>query len=566
MKPDETGPEEIEETNVSEVSGEESPTDNGQVEENSASTELNETTPQQEEPVASVADESSEVVTDDEAEQPQSEDVAEPEAESEEEEAPVEEDPNAIKRGDLIQGTIVETSPLEIKVDLGDDHIGVITSRELDRMGRKILEELQVGKELLVYVVNPNDHEGRTILSVNRAIEEQDWLKAKEYHSNAEVYEGNVAGYNKGGLIVRFGRLRGFVPQSQITDERQRKAKGDSPETRYGPMVNDTIHVKVMEVDRSRNRLILSERVAMREQREARKEELIAQLKVGDVREGTVVSLEDFGAFVDIGGAEGLVHLTEISWQHVTHPRDVLEIGEEVKVEVISVDPKRKRIGLSIKRQLADPWDEVATAYQVGDLVQATVTKLAKFGAFARLLDTDDIEGLVHISELSENRVGHPREVVQEDEKLTLRVVKIDVKNRRLGLSLRRVNSAEYLDRDLKTFAVDAENVVIAPPKEQTEGEADAEDVTEETEAVAAEVAAPQAESPEDVAPVEEAASEEATPDEPVAEEPAPEEAEDASDAEAEAPADETDKADIDEEPGEEPSEEPEEASEEEDE
>jgi small subunit ribosomal protein S1 len=156
---------------------------------------------------------------------------------------------------------------------------------------------------------------------------------------------------------------------------------------------------------------------------------------------------------VDVGGAEGLVHLTEISWSHVTHPRDILQIGQKVRVEVISVDRDRNRIGLSIKRQEADPWDEVATTYQVGDLVQGTVTKLTKFGAFARLVDAEEIEGLIHISELSEERVNHPRDVVNEGEKLTLRVVKIDVKNRRLGLSVKRVNSAEYLDHDLNAFS-----------------------------------------------------------------------------------------------------------------
>ena len=316
------------------------------------------------------------------------------------------------------------------------------------------------GEAITVYVVNPHDHKGDVVLSVNRAIEELDWKRAEEYRVSQNVYEGNVAGYNKGGLIVRFNRLRGFVPQSQISEDRRLKMDGETPEERYSVMVNDAIVVKVMEVDRGRNRLILSERAASRERREKRKEALISELSVGQVCEGRVVSLEDFGAFVDVGGAEGLVHLTEIAWKHVTHPRDVLKIGQKVRVEVISVDRDRKRIGLSIKRQEADPWDEVATTYQVGDLVQATVTKLTKFGAFARLVDAEDIEGLIHISELSEQRVNHPREVVNEDEKLTLRVVKIDVKNRRLGLSLKRVNSAEYLDRDLSTFVSGSDDAV----------------------------------------------------------------------------------------------------------
>jgi small subunit ribosomal protein S1 len=396
-----------------------------------------------------------------EPEQPEQAAAEETPAEPEQpEEAAAEETPqddSGIQRGQLIEGTVTETSPMSITVDLGEGLSGIIPGRELERMARQEIDDVKEGQQIMVYVVNPRDHQGATILSVNRAQEEQDWQRALEYSESGDVYEGNIAGYNKGGLIVRFGRLRGFVPQSQISDSRRSRFDGETPHDRYSDMVNDKIFVKVMEVDRSRNRLILSERAAAREVREQRKAELIEELEVGQVIEGHVVSLEDFGAFVDVGGAEGLVHLTEISWRHVTHPRDVLEVGQTVTVEVISVDQKRKRIGLSIKRQEADPWDEVATTYQVGDLVQATITKITKFGAFAQLVDAEEIEGLVHISELAEERVANPRQVVNEGEKLTLRVVKIDVKNRRLGLSLKAVNSAEYLDRDMQIFASDSD-------------------------------------------------------------------------------------------------------------
>jgi small subunit ribosomal protein S1 len=315
-------------------------------------------------------------------------------------------------------------------------------------MNRETLEMLKPGVVVPVYVVNPHDHQGNVVLSVNRALEERDWQMAEEYRASQQVYESRVAGYNKGGLIVRFGRVRGFVPQSQISAERRVLLEGGTPEERWSEMVNETIAVKVMEVDRSRNRLILSERAAAREVRESRKENLIQDLQVGEVRTGRVVSLVDFGVFVDIGGAEGLVHLTELSWQHLTHPREVLKVGEEVRVEIISVDPERKRIGLSMKSQAADPWDTVAIEYNVGQLVQGTITKLTKFGAFAQLVNAPEIEGLVHISELSDQRVNHPREVVKEGDTLTLRVVKMDIENRRLGLSLKRVNSPEYLDQD----------------------------------------------------------------------------------------------------------------------
>jgi len=358
-----------------------------------------------------------------------------------------------LRRGMLLEGTIAVTSPTQILIDvaIADGRQGMIPTSELERMTRQTLETLKVGEPISVFVVNPRDHNGNLILSINRAIEEQDWQDAENYRRSQEVYESRVAGYNKGGLIVRFGRLRGFVPQSQIAAERRTNISGSTPEEQLGAMVNEPIMVKVMEVDRARNRLILSERAATRESREKRKENLIAELTVGEVREGRVVSLEDFGAFVDIGGAEGLVHLTELSWQHVTHPRDILQVGQQIRVEVISIDQQNKRIGLSIRRIEADPWDRIATSFNVGQLVQGSVTKLTKFGAFAQIVDLPEIEGLIHISELSDKRVVHPREVVNEGDKLTLRVVKIDIKNRRLGLSLKRVNSAEYLDLDWST-------------------------------------------------------------------------------------------------------------------
>lgn len=354
------------------------------------------------------------------------------------------------QRGDLVSGKIVQTTPTQVTVELGPDEIGIIPARELERMSRQMIDELKADAEISVYVVNPSDHEGRIILSRNRAMEELDWQQAEQYRESQEPYEGKVAGYNKGGLIVRFGRLRGFVPRSQISEDRLLTDEEGSPDDRYGRSVNEPIIVKVTEVDRARNRLILSERAALRETREKRKEDLISRLHVGQVVTGRVVSLEEFGAFVDIGGAEGLVHTTEITWKHINRPDEVLRKGQEVKVEVISIDSDRKRIGLSMKRQEIDPWDEVATTYEVGQLVQGTITKLTKFGAFARLVDAPDIEGLIHISELSEQRVNHPKEVVREGDKLTLRVVKVDVKNRRLGLSLKRVSSAEYLDRDMQ--------------------------------------------------------------------------------------------------------------------
>ncbi len=393
------------------------------------------------------AETSAEAATKTEAEEPVATVEASEPAAANAEPAPAKAQPK-YQRGQVYQGAICETSPTAVLVDLGEGDIGVVPGRELELMTKRMLESLVVGATVDVYVVNPRNHRGKMVLSINHAMEEMDWRNAEKFAKSKAVYEALIGGYNKGGLIVRFGRLRGFVPQSQLSESRARQISGNTPEERYGPMVNQPIGVKVMEVDRHRNRLILSERAATREVRVKRKESLIAELTVGEIRKGTVVSLENFGAFVDIGGGEGLVHVSELAWGHVTHPRQVLDLGEEIEVEVISVNPEANRIGLSRRRVLGDPWDEIATSLRRGQLARATVTKLTKFGAFARLNDYEAVEGLIHISELSAERVEHPREVVGRGQELVLRVIKIDIKERRLGLSLKSVNSTEYLDLD----------------------------------------------------------------------------------------------------------------------
>ncbi|MHB8625346.1 MAG: 30S ribosomal protein S1 [Aggregatilineales bacterium] len=355
---------------------------------------------------------------------------------------------SGLKKGDIVEGTIISTSPTEIRIDVGLKIEGVVQSKELERMDKATMEQLKPGDKILVYVVNGEDRNGNVVLSITRALEEQDWHNAETLRQNKGIYNGKVDGFNKGGLIVRFGRVRGFVPESQVSRERRQRAEAAANQDKWAGMRGEDIGVKVLEVDRVRNRLILSEREAAPQRREQMKAQLLDELKVGDVRIGHVKSLAEFGAFVDVGGADGLVHLTEISWKHVTHPQEALKVGQEVKVEVISIDRERKRIGLSIKRQEEDPWMAIASQYAIGDLVQGTITKLVKFGAFARLVDNPEIEGLIHITELSDRRVTHPRDVLHEGDVLTLRVVKIEGDRRRLGLSLKRVNSTEYLDRD----------------------------------------------------------------------------------------------------------------------
>jgi small subunit ribosomal protein S1 len=373
------------------------------------------------------------------------------------------------KRGAMVSGTVTATTPTQITLDLGDGHEGVILSSELEKLDKKRLEDFAIGNTLNVVVVNPRNKDGLTVLSYIHALEETDWQTAEEYRQSKQVFHGKVGGYNKGGLIVRFGRLRGFVPQSQISDVRLSGLEGETPEQRYSSQINKNVDVKVMEVDRARNRLILSERAALRDVRKARKEALITQLQVGEIREGVVVSLENFGAFIDIGGAEGLAHLTEISHHHITHPRQSLMVGEKVTVKVKEIDVANNRIALTIKELLPDPWDEIAARYSAGTLVRGTITKLTKFGAFARIEGTNEpIEGLIHISELSEERVEHPSEVVKRGDVLTLRVVRVEIADKRLGLSLKKVNSAEFLDEDLRQAFENPERVEIPEVKKPT--------------------------------------------------------------------------------------------------
>jgi small subunit ribosomal protein S1 len=360
------------------------------------------------------------------------------------------------RRGEVRTGTIARISNGDILVDIGAKSEGLIPAREVEGLSDEERKALQVGAKVTVYVVRSGGGgDVTTVLSLVRAEEEKDWRQAEALLQSQAVYESTVAGYNKGGLIIKLGRLRGFVPSSQVSLSRRRRAEGDSPDKRWGKMVGEPIATKVIEVDRRRNRLILSERAATREARKALKERLISELQPGEIRQGHVISLADFGAFIDIGGADGLVHLSEISWRRVNNPRDVLSVGQEVRVKVLGIDPERKRISLSIRELEEDPWDSIVGRLREGQLVEGTITKVTKFGAFARLAGTDDyeIEGLIHISELSESRIEEPRDIVQEGQSMPLRIIKIERERRRIGLSLKRVDSAEYAEQDWQEAA-----------------------------------------------------------------------------------------------------------------
>ena len=352
------------------------------------------------------------------------------------------------ERGDIVEGTIVSISSSEIIIDIGCKSEGIVTGRDLERLEPEYRDSLRVGDSVLAYVVRPEDAQGNAVLSLSRAQLERDWKAAEELFEAGKILEQPVMDCNKGGLIVNVGRVRGFIPASQVVSVQL--PRGSSEEERIEQLqqlVGTPLRLKIIEMERRRNRLILSERVAMREWRQREKERLLDELQPGETKTGTVSSLCNFGAFVDLGGADGLVHLSELSWRHVNHPGEALEVGQEVDVYVLSVDRDRRRIALSIKRLQPEPWSTVEDRYEIGQLVQATVTKIMEFGAFARL-SGEDIEGLIHISELSDDRVAHPRDVVTEEQEISVRIIRIDADRQRLGLSLRRVNDEQHFDFD----------------------------------------------------------------------------------------------------------------------
>ncbi len=369
-----------------------------------------------------------------------------------------------VKRGDVLAGTILDISEAGILVSVdGIKSEGIIAGEELSKIPRDVMEDLKIGDTVQTYVVAPSDRNGNVVLALTRTQSSRDWAEAEDLSAKQEVFEGTVAGYNKGGLIVKVGKIRGFVPASQLVTRGEDNA---DPNKRLASLVGRKLHLKVIEIDREQNRLILSERAAERQWRKQQKEKMLIELKEGDVLDGTVISLADFGAFIDLGGADGLVHLSEISWQPINKPSEALRVGQKVKVQVLRVDPEHKRVGLSIKRCEPDPWSSIVDRYKVGQLVEAQITKMAKFGAFARVKDDDAIEGLIHISELSDKRVNHPKEVVQEGQWVTLRVIRVEPDKRRLGLSLKRVTHGEYMDEDWRAALAEVNAEETTPPVE----------------------------------------------------------------------------------------------------
>ena len=369
-------------------------------------------------------------------------------------------DIRSFKHGDVVEGTVVRIDRDEILVDIGAKSEGVVSNRELYGRHAESAPALAVGDVVLVYVLQPESQEGHVVLSLRRAGLERKWRSMQEQFEAGAIIDAPVIDHNKGGLIVDCG-IRGFVPISQIVDF-PRRPQNDQPRDaaqeiaeKLQPYVGRKMRLKILEVNRKANRLILSEKVALYEERREKRDELFSSLQVGQRVSGTVRSIAPFGVFIDLGGIDGLVHKSELSWNKVNNPDSGYRVGEQVEAEVIDINHERGRISLSIRKLQPDPWHSTVADFKVGDVIDGTVTKLVNFGAFVRV--RDGLEGLIHISELSHQRVAHPGDVVHEGQTLKLKIISLDSERHRLGLSLKQAEEPPARP------AAPEQQVVVAP-------------------------------------------------------------------------------------------------------
>jgi len=339
--------------------------------------------------------------------------------------------------GDLVSGTVVRVERDEVLLDIGYKSEGVIPARELSiRKDANPSEIVTVGDEIEALVLQKEDKDGRLILSKKRAEYERSWSKIEEKFESGENVEGEVIEVVKGGLIIDIG-LRGFLPAS-LVDLRRVKD--------LSTYLGDRLEARVIEMDRNRNNVVLSRRVVLEEGRKYERAEILGKLQKGMILPGTVSSIVDFGAFVDLGGIDGLVHISELSWSHVNHPSEVVKVGDAVQVQVLDVDMSRERISLGLKQTTDDPWKQLVKNFPIGSIIEGTVTKLVPFGAFVEL--GDGIEGLVHISEMAKGHVETPDQVTTVGTKVHVKVMDIDMDRRRISLSMR--SAAETLGFEIE--------------------------------------------------------------------------------------------------------------------
>jgi small subunit ribosomal protein S1 len=331
----------------------------------------------------------------------------------------------AVTRGMTLSGRVAALDAQGAMIDLGLKRDAIVPRAEVDKLAQQGVK-IEVGQTIGVVVMNPEDRDGNIVISIDNSRQQQAWLTAEKLLESSGIWEGKVTGYNRGGLLVQFGEVQAFVPASQVVDLPHQLPETERP-GRLATFVGRTLGFKVVEVDRRRKRLVLSERKAYREYRKKQQGNLFETLAEGQVRQGVVTALRDFGAFVDLGGGDGLIHISEISWQRVKHPSEVLTVGQAVEVEVLKVDPGAKKIALSLKRRQADPWTKVIELFTVGQVCEGTVTRVVAFGAFVDL--GHGIEGLLHTS-----RWGG--QTLAEGDQLKVKVLRIEPERQRVSLGL----------------------------------------------------------------------------------------------------------------------------------
>lgn len=340
-------------------------------------------------------------------------------------------------RGDLREGVIVEVRPTELLVNVGSKRDGVVPQSDLAKLDPEFVKNLREGQTVDVVVAKQPEDDSVFLLSIADAQQKRDWSTAEKLLTSGEITTRKVVGFNKGGLTVEFNHLRGFVPASHVIDM-PRNLNEDQRRDEFEGHVGHEMRLKVIEVDSKRRRLVMSQMLAEREYRSVQREELFKHLAVGSVVEGVVRSIRPFGAFIDIGGVDGLLHVSEIGYGNVNHPRDALTVGESVRVQVIRIDSENQRVALSRRRLLTNPWDSIEQRYAAGTVVPATITRIADFGAFAEL--ESGVEGLIHVSELADIAVAEPLKTVRAGDKVTVKVLRVDAKRQRIGLSIRQAS------------------------------------------------------------------------------------------------------------------------------
>ena len=362
-----------------------------------------------------------------------------------------------VRRGDVVEGTIMRADADGIFVNIGQKAEGHVPPSEMRTLDQAEADGLSVGDTVLTMVVRPESADQPAVLSIDRAVGEQGWRFLEKALQAGDTIEGSIAGFNRGGSIVEVEGVQGFVPMSQLVSVsrehfRMYQDGEDEPdpevaEARKQAQAEDigkVLRMKVLEVNRGRNRAIFSERQAVQEVRDEQKARLIEELTEGETRMGKVTGISSFGAFVDLGGADGLIHISELSWSLVNSPDEIVKVGQELDVYVLRVDAENKKIALSLRRLQPEPWETINERHTVGEIVSATITKLTNFGAFARV--EDSVEGLIHISELSVRMITHPREVVGEGDDVSVKILRIEPERRRLGLSLKQAQEEEEYD------------------------------------------------------------------------------------------------------------------------